>query len=244
MSISIGRHGHDGQNPHRRQKMQTGGVGRAVTRLTLVSDEDHADDRPDAWNGRHVDDRDVRDDLSNYSASSRRPRRGRTAYCCRLPGRARDACSSATSAKCDLSPRIASCSRATPESPCCRVGPLSTTPWPDWTNVGCRSWRSPPSPLSEISQPYCAQRPVVPLPPAVLLQPQTHAPTLSAGAGGVGHSQRHGRHPTTRGHGASHQFRRPRGDDDDGRRWRLRVPRAPGVIRCAEAPAFRRSAGR
>ncbi len=55
----------------------------------------------------------------------------------------------------------------------------------------CVAWCSslvagaPQSFVQEISQPYYAQRPIVPLPPAVLLQPQTHAPTLTAGEGGV-----------------------------------------------------------
>jgi hypothetical protein len=39
--------------------------------------------------------------------------------------------------------------------------------------------------VQQISQPYYVQRPVVPLPPAFLLQPQTHAPTLTAGESGV-----------------------------------------------------------
>jgi hypothetical protein len=49
----------------------------------------------------------------------------------------------------------------------------------DWTNVELSLVAgAPQSFVQQISQPYYAQRPVVPLPPAVLLQPQTHAPTL------------------------------------------------------------------
>jgi hypothetical protein len=56
----------------------------------------------------------------------------------------------------------------------------------DWTNVELSLVAgAPQSFVQEISQPYYAQRPVVPLPPAALLQPQTHAPTLTAGDSGV-----------------------------------------------------------
>ena len=56
----------------------------------------------------------------------------------------------------------------------------------DWTNVELSLVAgAPQSFVQEISQPYYARRPVVPLPPAFLLQPQTHAPTLTAGERGV-----------------------------------------------------------
>jgi hypothetical protein len=56
----------------------------------------------------------------------------------------------------------------------------------DWTNVELSLVAgAPQSFVQEISQPYYARRPVVPLPPAFLLQPQTHAPTLTAGESGV-----------------------------------------------------------
>ena len=49
----------------------------------------------------------------------------------------------------------------------------------DWTNVELSLVAgAPQSFVQQISQPYYVQRPVVPLPPAVLLQPQTHAGTL------------------------------------------------------------------
>lgn len=52
----------------------------------------------------------------------------------------------------------------------------------DWTNVELSLVAgAPQSFVQKISQPYYAQRPVVPLPPAVLLQPQTYAPTLTRG---------------------------------------------------------------
>ena len=51
----------------------------------------------------------------------------------------------------------------------------------DWTNVELSLVAgAPQSFVQQISQPYYVQRPVVPLPPAVLLQPQTHAGTLVA----------------------------------------------------------------
>jgi len=44
---------------------------------------------------------------------------------------------------------------------------------------------APQSFIQQISQPYFAQRPVVPLPKFVLLAPQTHQATLKAGAGSL-----------------------------------------------------------
>jgi hypothetical protein len=56
----------------------------------------------------------------------------------------------------------------------------------DWTNVELSLVAgAPQSFVQQISQPYYAQRPVVPLPPAFLTQPQTHAATLTAGDTGV-----------------------------------------------------------
>jgi hypothetical protein len=52
----------------------------------------------------------------------------------------------------------------------------------DWSNVELSLVAgAPQSFIQNISQPYYAQRPVVPLPRAVLLAPQTHAPTLTGG---------------------------------------------------------------
>jgi hypothetical protein len=51
----------------------------------------------------------------------------------------------------------------------------------DWTNVELSLVAgAPQSFVQQISQPYYVQRPIVPLPPAVLLQPQTHGGTLVA----------------------------------------------------------------
>jgi hypothetical protein len=56
----------------------------------------------------------------------------------------------------------------------------------DWTGVQLSLVAgAPQSFVQQISQPYYVQRPIVPLPPAVLLQPQTHAPTLTGGEGRV-----------------------------------------------------------
>lgn len=56
----------------------------------------------------------------------------------------------------------------------------------DWTNVQLSLVAgSPQSFIQEISQPYYAQRPVVPLPPSVLLQPQTHGATLATEGAGI-----------------------------------------------------------
>lgn len=56
----------------------------------------------------------------------------------------------------------------------------------DWTNVELSLVAgAPQSFVQQISQPYYAQRPVVPMPPAFLLQPQTHAATLTGGDAGV-----------------------------------------------------------
>ena len=53
----------------------------------------------------------------------------------------------------------------------------------DWSNVELSLVAgAPQSFIQNISQPYYAQRPIVPLPKSVLLQPQTHAPTLTSGA--------------------------------------------------------------
>src|SRR5262249_35583821 len=50
----------------------------------------------------------------------------------------------------------------------------------DWTNVDLSLVAgAPQSFVQQISQPYYARRPVVPLPPAVQLQPQTHGATLT-----------------------------------------------------------------
>jgi hypothetical protein len=52
----------------------------------------------------------------------------------------------------------------------------------DWTNVELSLVAgAPQSFIQQISQPYYAHRPEVPLPPSVLLQPQTHAATLKQG---------------------------------------------------------------
>ncbi|HET7695407.1 MAG TPA: carboxypeptidase regulatory-like domain-containing protein [Vicinamibacterales bacterium] len=56
----------------------------------------------------------------------------------------------------------------------------------DWTGVELSLVAgAPQSFVQQISQPYYVQRPMVPLPPAVLLQPQTHAGTLVGGEGRV-----------------------------------------------------------
>jgi hypothetical protein len=56
----------------------------------------------------------------------------------------------------------------------------------DWSNVELSLVAgAPQSFVQQISQPYYVHRPVVPLPAAVLLQPQTHAATLTAGRGDV-----------------------------------------------------------
>jgi hypothetical protein len=52
----------------------------------------------------------------------------------------------------------------------------------DWTNVELSLVAgAPQSFIQQISQPYYVERPVVPLPRSVQLQPQTHAPTLASG---------------------------------------------------------------
>ncbi len=56
----------------------------------------------------------------------------------------------------------------------------------DWTGVELSLVAgAPQSFVQQISQPYYVQRPIVPLPPAVLLQPQTHAGTLVGGEGRI-----------------------------------------------------------
>ena len=56
----------------------------------------------------------------------------------------------------------------------------------DWSEVELSLVAgAPQSFVQQISQPYYVQRPVVPLPPAVLLQPQTHAGTLVGGQGQI-----------------------------------------------------------
>jgi hypothetical protein len=56
----------------------------------------------------------------------------------------------------------------------------------DWSNVELSLVAgAPQSFVQPISQPYYVQRPVVPLPSTVLLQPQTHEGTLVAGSGDV-----------------------------------------------------------
>lgn len=56
----------------------------------------------------------------------------------------------------------------------------------DWTNVELSLVAgAPQSFLQEISQPYYARRPVVPLPQAVVLGPQTHAAPIQVGVGTV-----------------------------------------------------------
>jgi hypothetical protein len=54
----------------------------------------------------------------------------------------------------------------------------------DWRNVELSLVAgAPQSFIQDLSQPYYGQRPVVPLPPMVLVQPQTHAATLRRGRG-------------------------------------------------------------
>jgi hypothetical protein len=56
----------------------------------------------------------------------------------------------------------------------------------DWSDVELSLVAgAPQSFVQQISQPYYVQRPIVPLPAAVLLQPQTHAGTLVGGEGRV-----------------------------------------------------------
>ena len=56
----------------------------------------------------------------------------------------------------------------------------------DWSNVELSLVAgAPQSFVQPISQPYYIARPIVPLPPSVLLRPQTHAGTLTAGQGDV-----------------------------------------------------------
>jgi hypothetical protein len=62
---------------------------------------------------------------------------------------------------------------------------VDNTAGEDWTNVELSLVAGAPhSFIQQISQPYYARRPVVPLPPAVLLAPQTHEPTLERGRDG------------------------------------------------------------
>jgi hypothetical protein len=57
----------------------------------------------------------------------------------------------------------------------------------DWSDVELSLVAgAPQSFVQQISQPYYVQRPIVPLPPAVLLQPQTHAGTLVGGEARIG----------------------------------------------------------
>ena len=57
----------------------------------------------------------------------------------------------------------------------------------DWSDVELSLVAgAPQSFVQQISQPYYVQRPIVPLPPAVLLQPQTHGGTLVGGEGRIG----------------------------------------------------------
>lgn len=52
----------------------------------------------------------------------------------------------------------------------------------DWQNVELSLVAgAPQSFIQDLSRPYYGRRPIVPLPPSVLLEPQTHAPTLKAG---------------------------------------------------------------
>jgi hypothetical protein len=56
----------------------------------------------------------------------------------------------------------------------------------DWTNVQLSLVAgAPQSFIQKISQPYYARRPVVPLPPTVLTQPQTHGGTLATEGAGL-----------------------------------------------------------
>ena len=54
----------------------------------------------------------------------------------------------------------------------------------DWQNVELSLVAgAPQSFIQQLSTPYYGRRPTVPLPPSILLEPQTHAPTLKAGVG-------------------------------------------------------------
>jgi hypothetical protein len=63
----------------------------------------------------------------------------------------------------------------------------------DWRNVELSLVAgAPQSFIQELSKPYYGRRPVVPLPPSVLLEPQTHAATLRTGRGTLAGTVRDG----------------------------------------------------
>jgi hypothetical protein len=166
------------------------GSTEVVTDLTLVSD-DGAVKTVELTPGSsvHLDDRDVRSDLSNYlsivassrgedvrrmvlSASGSGTRRLFVSYISEVPiwkSTYRLVLPSG-----DRKPVLQG------------WAVVDNTVGQDWTNVELSLVAgAPQSFVQQISQPYYVQRPVVPLPPAVLLQPQTHAATLIAGEGEV-----------------------------------------------------------
>jgi hypothetical protein len=173
------------------QKMRTrtGGT-EAVTELTLVSDDGSVRTiELTPATSVHLDDRDVRDHLSSYLgivASSRGEDVRRMVLSASGTGTRRLLVSYISEV-----PIWKSTYRlvlpADGKKPMLQGwAVVDNTVGQDWTNVELSLVAgAPQSFVQEISQPYYAQRPVVPLPPAVLLQPQTHAPTLRAGEAGV-----------------------------------------------------------
>jgi hypothetical protein len=173
------------------QKMRTrNGGAEAVTELTLVSDDGGVrtvELTPTA--SVHIDDRDVRNDLSSYLgivASSRGEDVRRMVLAASGSGTRRLFVSYISEV-----PIWKSTYRlvlpADGKPPVLQGwAVVDNTVGQDWTNVELSLIAgAPQSFVQEISQPYYAQRAIVPLPPAVLLRPQTHAPTLTVGDGGV-----------------------------------------------------------
>jgi hypothetical protein len=170
-------------------RTRTGG-SEAVTELTVVSDDGAVRTiELTPATSVHLADRDVRDDLSSYLgivASSRGEDVRRMVLSASGTGTRRLFVSYISEVPIWKSTYRLVLPAAGKKPVLQGWAVVDNTVGQDWTGVELSLVAgAPQSFVQEISQPYYAQRPVVPLPPAVLLQPQTHAPTLMAGEGGV-----------------------------------------------------------
>ncbi len=156
-----------------------------VTSLTVVSDEG-AVRTLDLTDGTsvHLDDRDVRDDLSSYLgivASSRGDDVRRMVLATSGSGTRRVDVSYISEVPIWKSTYRLVLPPDTRKPMLQGWAVVDNTIGQDWSNVELSLVAgAPQSFVQPISQPYYVRRPVVPLPSAVLLQPQTHGATLDA----------------------------------------------------------------
>jgi Domain of unknown function (DUF4139) len=170
----------------RKQRTRTGGVSETVTELTVIADEGSVRTiELTPGTAVRLEERDVRDDISSYLgivASSRGEDVRRMVLAATGTGTRRLAVSYISEVPIWKSTYRLVLPDGNRKPVLQGWAVVDNTIGQDWSNVELSLVAgAPQSFVQPISQPYYVRRPVVPLPSSVLLQPQTHAGTLTTG---------------------------------------------------------------